>query len=164
VARRLATQEEQETLFKIIPSEKFDQLTREELVILAKGGQDLVDQLKRENARLRAINEELKQRTFILNEQIITVKNRLFGKSSERSKTAKVDTQNISEIPKKKRVLLPSERYPDAPLIERHIVIENPPSCKCCGSEMKDSGMTEDSEYLTKVPAQYYVVLQMRHK
>lgn len=24
--------------------------------------------------------------------------------------------------------------------------------------------MTEDSEYLTKIPAQYYVVVQMRHK
>src|SRR6202453_5546290 len=29
---------------------------------------------------------------------------------------------------------------------------------------MEDSGLTEESEFLTKIPAQYYVVVQVRHK
>lgn len=154
---------QQEILFSEVPLEKLSLLSREELVLLFKGEQNLRLQLAQENKKLRDLHELLKQRSFIVEEQLVTIKNKLYGKSSERSR--KSNTRSInSQANKKKRILLPSERYPDAPLIEQHITLDVLPSCKCCGTEMQDSGMTEDSEFLTKVPAEYYVVVQMRHK
>ena len=38
------------------------------------------------------------------------------------------------------------------------------PDCRCCGTQMEDSGMTEDAEFLTAIPRQYFVVRQKRHK
>lgn len=154
---------QEEIIFAEIPIEKMSLLTKEELIVLLRGEQSLRQQLQKDNNRLRDLNEELKQKSFLVADQLVNIKNKLFGKSSERSKkSASEDAGNTA--PKKKRVLLPSERYPNAPLIERHITLDQLPSCGCCGSEMEDSGMTEDSEYLTKVPAEYYVVVQMRHK
>jgi transposase len=153
---------EQDVLFKIIPTEKYDLLTREELIILAKGEQDLRLQMQKEVQRLRALNDELEQKTLSIQDQLIVIKNKLFGRSSEKTKN-KSQSSTIDKT-KKRKVLLPSERYPDAPLIERHVEFGELPSCKCCGGAMKDSGMTEDSEYLTVVPAEFYIVKQKRHK
>lgn len=154
--------EEQQNLFDPVPVERFQILSKEELVELAKQHQSIISQFQKKVERLEAINNELKQRQLFVDEQFITIKNKLFGRSSER-KAAKRQKSNDPNKGKK-RVQLPSERYPHAPLIERHITLDNMPICKCCGSEMLDSGMTEESEFLTKVPAQFYVVVQLRHK
>ena len=58
---------------------------------------------------------------------------------------------------------LPSERYPQAEVIEKHITADQLPSCRSCGLEMSDSGLTEASEYLTVIPKQYIVIRQHRH-
>lgn len=152
----------QQHLFEPIPTEKFDILTREELVTLLKGEQSLRRQMNAYIVRLENLNQELEQKSFVIEDEVITLKSKLFGKSSERSQ--RKGSAGSNSEGGKKRVLLPSERYPNTPLIERHITLDKLPSCSCCGVEMQDSGMTEDSEYLTKIPAQYYVVVQMRHK
>lgn len=152
----------QQHLFEPIPVHKFDLLSKEELIILLKGEQSLRTQMEKEVVRLRALNDELKFKNLFIDEQFITIKNKLFGKSSER--LPKKSSTGSSGKKGKKKVQLPSERYPNLPLIERHITLDKMPGCSCCGSEMSDSGMTEDSEYLTVIPAQYYVVLQRRHK
>jgi transposase len=107
----------------------------------------------------------LEQKSFYIEEQYITIKNKYFGKSSEKSPSEedrrKHRTKNAK---KKKKVQLPSLRYSNAPLIEREVVLDSLPSCKCCGTEMKDSGMTENSEFLTTVPQQFFVIRQKRHK
>jgi transposase len=151
----------QQSLFDPVPAERFQILTREELIELAKQHQKIIVAINKDNERLRSLQEELKQKSLFIEDQYITIKGKLFGKSSERTRKHQSggNTKN-----KKSRVLLPSERYPNAPLIEKHVTLDQMPSCKCCGSEMQDSGMTEESEYLTKVPAQYYVVVQVRHK
>lgn len=154
---------DQEVLFAAVPVEKFDLLTREELVVFAKGEQELRIQFQNEVKRLRALNEELKQKSFLLGETYVTVKNKLYGRSSEREASAGGE-RGSPERSKRKKVQLPSERYPDAPLIERHVEFAEPPICRCCGKSLKDSGMTEDSEFLTVIPAEYYVVRQKRHK
>ena len=153
---------EQQNLFDSAPVERYQLLSREELINLARGYEKIITVINKDNDRLRAINNELEQKMLFVDEQFITIKNKLFGKSSERSGNSS-STSGVNKD-KKKKVQLPSERYPDAPLIERHITLDNLPVCKCCGTEMPDSGMTEESEYLTKVPAQYYVVVQIRHK
>ena len=152
----------QEILFATIPDDKFSIFSKEELIVLLRGEQDLRAQMQKEVTRLRTLNDELKQKSMLVKEQLITIKGKLFGKSSDRPKGAVKN--KVSSKPKKKKVQLPSERYPNTAVIEKHVTLDQLPSCKCCGTEMEDSGMTEDSEYLTKVPAQYYIVVQMRHK
>jgi transposase len=117
--------------------------------------------MSKEVNRLRAFNNELKQKSFYIGEQLINVKNKLYGKSSERE-PSKEDRKKVKAANKGKKVLLPSLRYPDAPLIERRIELDRLPQCKCCNNQMKDSGMTENSEVLTSIPAQHLVIRLMR--
>lgn len=154
---------QEELISAEVPIDKLSLLSKEEIIILFKGEQDFRRQLQRENARLKALNDELKQQSLCLEEKYITIKNEMFGKSSERRPRNEVDTDG-GDKKKKVRVLLPSERYPDAPLIERRVTLDKLPACRCCGAEMSDSGMTEDSEFLTVIPKQYIVVRLMRHK
>jgi transposase len=154
---------DQQYLFEPIPTEKFDLLTKEEMVILLKGEQDLRRQMQAYIKQLEELNKDLEQKSFSIEDQLITIKSKLFGKSSEKSVKGS-SSRGSGDKNKKKKVQLPSERYPNLPLIERDITLDKLPSCGCCGHEMSDSGMTEDSEYLTVVPAQYYVVRQRRHK
>lgn len=156
---------QQQILFAEVPVEKFDLLTREELIQFARLEQKFRLKLQKENEYLRARNEELKQRTFFIEDQYIVIKNKFFGRSSERSpKKEEGFNGSNGNKSKKTKVQLPSERYPDAPLIEREILLQQLPNCGCCGVEMQDSGMTEDSEYLTVIPQQYLVIRQKRHK
>jgi hypothetical protein len=132
---------------------------------LFKGEQDFRRQLQRENVRLKALNDELKQQSLRLEEHYVTIKNKIYGKSSERRpRESGASDAGEADGRKKVRVLLPSERYPDAQLIERRVTLDQLPACRCCGSEMSDSGMTEDSEFLTVIPKQYIVVRLMRQK
>lgn len=155
---------QEEIIFAEVPLEKFYLLSKEELIQFAKGEQNLRLQLQKDNARLRAQNEELKQRSFQIEDQLVTVKNKIFGKSSEKSARLGPGNEPLKKKSPKSRVLLPSERYPDATIIERHVELANLPACGCCQSQMRDSGMVEASEFLTVIPEQYLVVRQMRHK
>ncbi len=152
----------QEELFKPIPSHKLAQLSKEELIEFVQLEQQIRFHYERENGRLKALNAELKQQKLFVNEQYIVLRNKLFGKSSEREPSKALREKSKTE--NQKRVQLPSLRYPDATLIERHVELEQLPGCSCCGSKMQDSGMTEDSEYLTVIPEQFLVIRQRRHK
>jgi len=155
----------QENLFDAVPVEKLALLSKEDLIEFLKLEQDFRRQLQKDNERLRALNNELEQKSFLIGDKYIVLKNKLFGKSSEKSpKRESVLAHDLTQKDKKKKVQLPSLRYPDAPLIERHVELKEVPDCSACGSKMKDSGMTEDSEFLTVIPAQYYVIRQLCHK
>jgi transposase len=152
----------QQKLFESIPCDKYDLLSREDAIELAKGYADTIRQLqnKLEEQSKKLLSSEQVQ--FLLNEHIINIKNKLFGKSSEKS-----DKKSLANKPKKeprKRVLLPSERYPNLDVIEKLVTLDKLPTCPCCSKQMKDSGLTEDSEYLTVIPRRYYVVQQKRVK
>lgn len=160
--------------------EKLQTLTREQLIEYGKGLEDLNRQLLRHVNQLKRRADELEDKSVLLGEQLLGVKNELYGKSSE--KLAAPETTAGDELdppsgalaettsapsgrkPLRKRVRLPSERYPDAPLIERHVTVETPTPCKCCGETLTDSGMTEDREFITKIPEQFFVVRERRHK
>jgi len=158
-------QQNQEDLFKPVPRHKLASLDKEELIEFIELQQKVNDTILKEVDRLRASNNELEQKSFYIEEQYITIKNKYFGKSSEKEPSAGDRKKHREKNKKKKKkVQLPSLRYPDAPLIEREVVLDDPPSCKCCGTEMNDSGMTENSEFLTTVPQQFFVVRQKRHK
>lgn len=149
-------------LFESIPVDKHDLLTREDLVILVTAYEDVIKQFQE---KLKQQEKELfksEQASFLINEQVIIIKNRLFGKSSEKSGKKKISDRKEKEP--RKRILLPSERYPNAEIVEKRVELKSPPSCPCCSGEMKDSGLTEDSEYLTVIPRRFYVVQQKRVK
>lgn len=154
---------QQELIFAEVPVEKFSLLTKEELIVYLKGEQSLRIQLQKDVENLRALNAELNQKSYTVSELLITVKNKFFNKSSERTPKPETNGEGKSKT-QAKRVQLPSLRYPDAPLIERHVTLDVLPSCECCGFEMHDTGMTEDAEFLTVIPKQFLVVRQMRHK
>jgi transposase len=154
----------QEELFKTVPVHRFSLLSKEEQIQLYDLQQKTIEKFADEITRLRALNNELEQKSFFVDEQLINIKNKLFGRSSEKEPSGENKKKaGLKNKGKKKKVQLPSQRYPDAPLIERDVTLDILPSCNCCGKEMEDSGMTANSEYLTTIPAQYIVILQKRH-
>lgn len=149
----------QEILFESIPADKYDLLTREEAIILARGYEDAIRQLQKKFQE--KLDELIKseQTQFLMSEQILNIKNKLFGRSSEKS-DKKSGPKDKKEP--RKRVLLPSERYPNVDIIEKIVELNKLPSCPCCSGQMKNSGLTEDSEYLTVIPRRFYIVQQKR--
>ena len=157
---------DQQYLFDPIPNDKYDLLSKDELVALNKGNEDLVRQLIDYNKELK--NKLLKelckheQKSFFLNEELFNIKHKLFGKSSEKSKKNK--SHKSKKKDPKKRVRLPSERYSNLDVVEKEVEHDEAPSCGACHSQMKKSGLFETSEYLTFIPRKYYVVREKRHK
>lgn len=156
-------------IFKAVPPEKLALSSREDLIVFIKLQQEVNDAFQKRVKSLEALVNEKSQVILRLGDQYVILKNKYFGKSSERGpavRSGQGDRGNSDRgtIAKQKRVMLPSERYPDAPLIERRVEFQTLPGCSCCGAQMVDSGMTEDSEFLTVVPVEYLVIRQMRQK
>jgi transposase len=154
----------QQHLFESVPCDKYDILTRDELVALHKGEQKMRLHFQKESEDLKKRLDLSDQKSFLIENQLVIIKNKLFGKSSEKS--PRIPSEKIKKDPKERKIKiqLPSLRYPNAPLIEKDIELETLPDCGICGNKMKDSGMTEDSEHLTAVPRQFFVVRVKRHK
>lgn len=169
--KTIVLSEDTDFLFEPTPLEKFQTLSKEQLIQYIHGQQDLINQIKKINANLKKRADELEDRSVLLGELYVVLKHQLYGKSSE--KIAALDTTSGDDLDeviaadnkkaKRKRVRLPSERYPNAELIERHIAFEKIPACKCCGHTLSDSGMTKDREFITKIPAQFFVVRELAH-
>ena len=110
-----------------------------------------------EKTSIRESNEVIK----ILLERL--AKRRLGRKKSEKTPGKKVKRKgNGNEGVKRKQ--LPSERYPDAMVVETDVPRESPPECPCCGEEMVDSGLKEVSESLSVIPKKYIIVRELRQK
>lgn len=169
-------QEDTEFLFRPAPVEKLQTLSREQLIQYVNGLEDLTRQLRRHNAELKKRADELGDRTVLLGQQFIVLQHQFYGKSSEKmaapdagagedlDEAPPVPIDPRQKKPPRKRVRLPSERYPNAPLIERDITLQDAAPCGSCNELLSDSGMTEDREFITKIPAQFYVVREKRHK
>lgn len=153
---------QQQYLLEPVPEEKLNELTLDEMKTLLRGERDLNRQFKKYIKELESELFKSQQKTFLLEEQSINIKNKLFGKSSEKSEK-RLPVDKTPNEPRK-RVLLPSERYPNLDVIEKLVTLDKLPTCPCCTKEMKDSGLTEDSEYLTVIPRRFYVVKQRRVK
>ena len=152
----------QDVLFDTVPCNKIDLMSRDDLANAFQLEQELRLSLQRKVDKLMGLLDKSEQKSLFVNEQYIALKNKIFGRSSEKEKSSG-KTKGKPKEPKK-RVQLPSKRYPNAPIIEQDVELEELPNCDSCGHQMKDSGMTEDSEFLTVVPAIYLVIRQKRHK
>lgn len=157
-------------LFEATPLDKFQTLSKEQLIQYIHGLEDLTSQLVRHNKALKKRAEELADRSLLLGEQFVVLKHHVFGKSSEKIAAPEtVSGEDLEEAPAtkkapRKRIRLPSQRYPEATLIERDVTLKEPPACRCCGNTLVDSGMSEDREFITKIPAQFFVMREKRHK
>jgi len=140
---------------------KLSLLSSEEKISLIGSQEKVIHDLYKEVLLLKRSREELKQMSLFVDEEYITIKGRLIesGVSSE-----KPLEPNKVKSKKKKKVQLPSERYPEAEVIEQEISLEKAPSCGSCQSSMSFSGMYEVSEYLTVTPAIFKVIRQKREK
>ncbi len=156
---------EQQFLFEPIPVDKISLMSREDLETFARLEQEFRINLQKHVEKLIAEAVGLREQTMLIADMYVVFKNQFFGKSSEKE-PSEVDRRRHEQQTEsgKKRVQLPSLRYPNAPLIENDVELKELPSCKCCGEQMSDSGLTETSEFLTVVPKQYIVVRQKRHK
>ena len=102
---------------------------------------------------------------LIMNEQLESLRDTVFGRSSERYKKSSKDGDgNNPKKPPQPRIKKPSERYPNIPVRENLIPMDPVPDCLCCGEVMSDSGMTENSEQLTVIPKKYEILLNKRVK
>lgn len=149
-------------LFQSIPEDKLNLLSREELIQLVRGEQNLNKQMQKALDEAYAKLTAGEQRSFLLEQQVLLIKNKIFGRSSEKSDKKTIKKKNRKSP--RKRVQLPSERYPNVDILEKDVTLDELPSCPCCSKQMKDSGLTEDSEYLTVIPRKFLVVRQKRHK
>lgn len=64
----------------------------------------------------------------------------------------------------KRRILLPGQRYPNAPIVDQDIELEEAPICSCCSTKMEDSGMVDIREKLTVEPRKFVIKRQHYHK
>lgn len=144
---------------------KLDSLSREELVELVAFQQKWVQLIAEENKRLRALTSIPREQVLTLEDQVVLLRNRLFGKSSERRPDPPPPESKGGG--KKKRaspVLLPSLRYPELPLVETEVSLETKPACGLCGETMSGMNQTEDAEFISIVPKVYHIVRQKRAK
>lgn len=140
-------------------SSKLDSFTKEELIKRQTLLEEELQRVVRENYELRQIQISDDQLKLITAEQIAALNEALYGASSERYK--KPENKKKPDLPPKPRIKKPSERYPNIPVLEIPITLNPIPNCECCGKQMSDSGMTEDSEQLTVIPKKYEI---LKHK
>lgn len=140
-----------------LTDEQMASLSKEDLLVYAQGERSI-------RLQLEGFVTELEERVVTLGGKFFRIKSKVFAPSSERSPKKRTGNREKGNTPRRTTSKLPSERYPNATIIEKHVTCEDLPSCSCCGDAMQDSGMTEVSEYLTVIPKQYIVVRQHRHK
>ena len=150
-----------------LTGEMLKALSRQELYTLIRGEQSIRQQVQAQLDEIKHRYTELEDSVFEIEGKFVRLKAKLFGPSSEKSKPDDRKKRSDKSKPKKKRTdfkKLPSERYPNAPVIEKELELEDPPECGLCNTPMEDSGLTEVSEYLTVKPRQYFITRQVRHK
>ena len=149
----------QEELFSPLTLNQLDSLSREDINSFVEAQARVIEDLSRELMLIKVRREELKQTTLEVDDEYITIKGKVVTSSSSQENEKKA-----SKKKKKQKVQLPSERYPEAEIIEQEVSFTQAPSCGLCGEAMEPSGMHEVSEYLTVTPAVFQVIRQKREK
>ena len=115
--------------------------------------------------QLLALTKQWRQRIDVYQGILFRIRRQLFGQRSERREGAATATlAPPSPTPRSETTKLPSQRYPDAVVQVEDVTFEAAPVCPACGAMMQDSGMSEESEYLTVNAKEFRVTQQRRHK
>lgn len=136
--------------------EQLAALSRSSLLLVAKTMQQITRQMA-------AYVSELEEKVMEVDGKYIRIRTITFAPSSEKSKNDK-EKKGGNHGKRGPSSKLPSDRYREAEIVEKHVTFEVLPSCPCCNREMQDSGMSETSEYIDLVPKKYFIVRQIRHK
>ena len=160
-------------MFDILPTvTSMDHLTREELIQRIEIQTEVQALMKKAIEELSALANLKSQEHLTIKDQLVIIKNKLFGKSSEKrplpSDIEKAESENLAQNKSKlPKVLLPSLRYPNIPLQESHIAFEEgkEPCCKLCEGTLKPmKDQTENSEWISVTQKVYFVKRSMRQK
>ena len=143
-------------------STKLESISKEELITKFTVLESEYLRALKEIYKLKYENLSDEQLKLIMQEQMGSLNEALYGASSERYK--KPEKKKKENTPPKPRVKKPSERYPNIPVNTVIIGMDPVPSCTSCGEVMTDSGMTEESEQLTVIPKKYEINRQLRIK
>ncbi len=153
---------DQEQLFAPFTKSQLSLLSAEDKDRFIESQSRVIEDLARENKLLKNRREDLKQRSLQIDEEFITIKGKVVDPASKPNTQGKDNDKKRKR--RKKKVQLPSERYPEAEVVEQEIAFSEAPSCKCCDGEMSFSGMFEVCEYITVTPAVFRVIRQKRQK
>jgi transposase len=152
---------EQTDLLKFENSTKLGNFSKSELIQKYSVLESELVRMIKENYQLRELSITDGQLKLVMEDQLVALRDAMFGASSERYK--KSEKEKIPSEPKP-RVKKPSERYPNIPVREVVVSLSPVPNCESCGQLMSDSGMSEDSEQLNVIPKKYEIILQKRSK
>lgn len=143
----------QEDLLKTLNKQDLKKLSRSDLIELLLGEQDIRLQLENQN-------EKLEEERLLLGQKYVIIKSKIFDRSSEKSPHKPINNSGNKKDKKKRTNFskLPSKRYPNLDIEEKDVELEILPTCQCCSSQMKNAGMTENSEYVTVIPKKYLIV------
>ena len=112
--------------------------------------------LGEQNLRLRAFKDL--ERMYETEGQYIILKRHVFCPKTEKFEKKKNKKKKISKNKTgKKKKLLPSERYPNAEIIEHDAEIQGEVICDCCGHKMIDSQLRDSTETLKVIPKKYII-------
>ncbi|MBK8202160.1 MAG: hypothetical protein IPK68_07545 [Bdellovibrionales bacterium] len=144
------------TQTELTPSEKstkFSSMSRENL---EKGYEFLEGEFRdllKTYYRLRQSSLDVEQLNLVADERIKELEDKIFGKSSEKSKRNKSGDQG--DGPKKDplpRIKSLQERYPNVAVRKEELPMSEPPNCGLCGEQTIDSGLRETTQALTVIP------------
>lgn len=150
----------QDYLLKTIPVEKYDILTKEELVTLYEEELKTRNKLQKEIDKMRLELNKTGQKSLFLSEEYANIKRKVFGRSSEKSERPKDKKSRANQG--SKRSMLPSKKYPNMPIEDIYVSFAGKENCLNCGEEMIETSMEEVTEELTIIPQKF--IIKRYHK
>jgi hypothetical protein len=156
------------TLNNTFKREEIAALNRSELVKLAWAEHQLLEELQAELQSYNLENETLLARAESMNDLLDKLKKRLFGSLSEKSKGSGGNSGKKLDKSKSKNgenpARLPSERYPNAEIVDifpgEHEILP----CACCGEPMHGLGKYDISEQLSSKPREIIILRYHRER
>ena len=157
----------QEDLLAPIEVSRLGQMSREEIEKFVAAQERVINDLVRENTTIKNKYESSKQKELYLDEEYVTGKAQVTAVSEtdvESQKSEESTGSKGKKKPKKKKVQLPSQRYPDVEVEEQELKFDEPQACEHCNAEMSSTGMFEVSETLRVTPAVFKIERTKREK
>lgn len=136
--------------------------SKKELMTLLSGEQSIRYQMAKiiEEAKI------VETKRIELEGKFVVLRSKIFSPSSEKTKddAPKEKKENKEKKKRSRQIKNLEERYPNLPKREDIYELEKIPTCPCCSTEMENSGLTENSQYLEIIPRKYILILQKRAK
>lgn len=158
------TPEQVEMVLRPLTDEQMRSLSKEELLVVLRGEQQLRKFFEEAANKAETINKELEDKVFELEGKLVTIKCRLYSPKSEKSpRPPRGPNAKDKKHPLTKNRNL-EERYPNADVIEKEIRLEHLPTCLCCQGKMNEMGIFEQSQSLTVIEKKYLITNILRMK